>query len=99
MRNPAFHKLLEEIAELHDSKNTDYATNEDPLANLKDCVKLGQPPVLGVVMRLQDKMRRIENFFCNGNLKHEAVRDSFVDLAVYALLAVVILDEKDPKRP
>ena len=50
-------------------------------------------------MRLQDKMRRIENFFSNGHLRHEAVRDSFIDLAVYALLGVVILDEKTGKKP
>jgi|TARA_R100000687_G_C6354506_1_gene120456 hypothetical protein len=99
MRNPAFHKLLEEIAELHDSKNTDYATIQDPLANLKDCERLGQPAVLGTVVRLQDKMRRIENFFSNGHLRHEAVRDSFIDLAVYALLGVVILDEKTGNKP
>jgi hypothetical protein len=43
-------------------------------------------------------MRRIENFFSNGHLKHEAVRDSFIDLAVYALLAVVIMDEKNSKK-
>jgi len=98
MRNPAFHKLLEEIAELHDSKNTDYATTADPLANLKDCVRMGQPPIMGVAIRLQDKMRRIENFFSNGHLKHEAVRDSFIDLAIYALLGVVIMDEKSNKK-
>ena len=99
MRTPAFHKLLEEIAELHDSKNTDYATIQGPLANLKDCERLGQPAVLGTVVRVQDKMRRIENFFSNGHLRHEAVRDSFIDLAVYALLGVVILDEKTGKEP
>ena len=99
MRNPKFHELLKEIADLHDTKNNDYATPEDPLANLKDCVRMGQPAVMGVAMRLQDKMRRIENFFSNGHLKHEAVRDSFVDLAIYALLAVVIMDEKNSQKP
>jgi hypothetical protein len=97
MRNPEFHKLLKEIGELHDKKNKDYATAEDPLANLKDCERLGQDPIMGTVVRMQDKMRRIENFFRNGILRNESVRDSLIDLCVYSLLAVVIHDEENRK--
>tara|TARA_R100000687_G_scaffold23543_1_gene19841 strand:+ start:225 stop:542 length:318 start_codon:yes stop_codon:yes gene_type:complete len=97
MRNPKFHKLLKEIGKLHDKKNTDYATDEDPLANLKDCERLGQDPIMGTVVRMQDKMRRIENFFKNGILRNESVRDSLIDLCVYSLLAVVIHDEENRK--
>ena len=33
--HPKFYELLEEIANLHDNKNADYATSDDPLINFK----------------------------------------------------------------
>ena len=96
-RNPKFHQLVDEIKHMHDLKNQDYATDEDPLANLKDCVRLGLHPAMGTVTRMQDKVRRIESFFKRGELVNESVRDSLVDLAIYSLLAVIILDEDTPE--
>lgn len=93
MRNKNFDKLIEEIMQLHDKKNTDYATAEDPLKNLKGCIRLGLDPLKGVTVRLQDKWERIENFHKNGDLQNESVRDSYIDNAVYSLLAVLLLDE------
>ena len=93
MRNPAFHKLLEEIKTLHDKKNADYGADNDPLKNLKGCIRMGDHPTKGIAIRLQDKMSRIENYYKNGSLANESVRDSFMDLAIYGLLAIVILDE------
>jgi hypothetical protein len=96
-RNPAFDKLLDEIKVMHDKKNQDYATDEDPLANLKNCTRLGLDPIVGTVTRIQDKMCRIESFLKKGNLVNESFRDSLIDLAVYSLLAVVILDEEEER--
>jgi len=93
MRNSKFNDLLEDIAKLHDKKNTDYASVEDPLKNLKGCTRLGLSPLTGTVIRMQDKWQRIENYFLNGNLVNESVRDAFIDNAVYSLMAVLILDE------
>ena len=42
---------------------------------------------------MQDKWQRIENYFLNGNLVNESVRDAFIDNAVYSLMAVLIMDE------
>tara|TARA_R110000824_G_scaffold1439_1_gene7211 strand:+ start:4978 stop:5277 length:300 start_codon:yes stop_codon:yes gene_type:complete len=95
MINPKFHALLEEIAELHDKKNTDYANEKDCLSNLKGCARLGLPPMIGTIIRMQDKWGRIENFCKNGSLVNESLRDSLIDNAVYSLLAVTILDEED----
>jgi|TARA_R110000796_G_scaffold82594_3_gene181057 hypothetical protein len=94
MINPKFHKLLEEIADLHDKKNTDYANATDCLSNLKGCSRLGLPPMIGTIIRMQDKWGRIENFCKNGFLVNESLRDSLIDNAVYSLLAVTILDEE-----
>lgn len=94
MRNPRFNKLLDEIKELHDKKNEDYSGDEDPLANLKDCTRMGLDPIMGVMTRIQDKVRRLESFMRKGRLVNESVRDSLVDLSVYSLLAIVIMDEQ-----
>ena len=95
MRNPQFDKLLRECEEIHDRKNTDYASEADPLQNLKACTRLGLDPIYGTVVRIQDKMARVENFFINGSLKNESLRDAFLDLAIYSLLAIVIMEEGD----
>ena len=97
MRNPAFGKVVEEILALHDRKNADYGTQDNPLNNLQTCKKLGLEPTLGIVVRLQDKWSRIENFYRNGDLKNESLRDSFIDNAIYSLLAVTVLDAEEAK--
>ena len=93
MRNEKFNQILSEMQEMHDKKNTDYASLEDPLKNLKGCTRLGLEPIMGTVIRMQDKVERIENFMRNGELVNESVRDSFLDLAIYSTLAIVILEE------
>lgn len=98
MVNPKFNKVVEEILALHDKKNADYGTKENPLNNLQECTRLGLDPTLGIVVRLQDKWSRIENFYRNGDLKNESLRDSFIDNAIYSLLAVTILDSEGEKK-
>ena len=94
MRNPAFEALLKEIQELHNSKNHDYAHDADPLSNLRKCEAMGVPAFKGVLVRLTDKWSRIEQLAAGKSPKHESLRDSLIDSAVYALLAVLLLDEQ-----
>jgi hypothetical protein len=97
VRNPAFGKLLEEIKTLHDSKNHDYATNSDPLSNLRRCEQMGVPALTGTLVRLTDKWSRIEQLMAGKIPKHESLRDSLLDNAVYSLLAILLLDEQSAK--
>ena len=94
MRNPAFVELIEEIKRLRESKNSDYAKDEDPLSNLRKCEAFGIPAFKGVLVRLTDKWSRIEQLAGGKTPKHESLRDSLIDSAVYALLAVILLDEQ-----
>lgn len=93
MRNPAFSELIEEIKKLHESKNHDYAQDDDPLSNLRKCERMGIPAFKGVLVRLTDKWSRIEQLAGGKTPKHESLRDSLIDNAVYSLLAVLLLDE------
>jgi hypothetical protein len=94
MRNPSFDALLKEIGDLHDSKNHDYSEQDDPLSNLRRSERFGVPAFQGVLVRLSDKWARIEQLAGGKSPKHESLRDSLIDSAVYALLAVVLLDEE-----
>lgn len=93
MRNPAFVALVDEIKALHESKNHDYAQDDDPLSNLRKCERMGVPAFKGVLVRLTDKWSRIEQLSAGKAPKHESLRDSLIDNAVYSLLAVLLLDE------
>jgi hypothetical protein len=97
MRNPAFIALVDEIKALHESKNHDYADNADPLSNLRRCEKFNVTAFTGVLVRLTDKWSRIEQLAAGKEAKHESLRDSLVDNAVYSLLAVILLDEQARK--
>lgn len=93
--HPEFYKLLDQMAELHSKKNHDYSGDEDPLKNLKAARRLGVSPFLGVLVRLQDKWSRLEQFIKTGILevKTEKIEDTLMDNAVYSLLAIILLRE------
>jgi hypothetical protein len=45
------------------------------------------------MVRATDKVRRLQKFAREGKLANEAVEDSFRDLAVYAVIALVLYEE------
>ena len=98
--HPRFHEILEEVRELHNNKNHDYAGKKDPLANLKGSKRIGIRPFIGVMIRLQDKWSRLENFVLSGKLKvkDEGVRDTLKDNIVYSILALILLDEEEREQ-
>ncbi len=97
--HPDFYKLLEQMAELHSRKNHDYAGKKDPLKNLRACERLNLKPFLGVMIRLQDKWSRLEEFVNSEQLmvKNESVIDTLMDNAVYSLLAIILYQEQQKK--
>lgn len=94
--HPAFYELLDDMAELHSRKNHDYAGTSDPLKNLRACVRLDLEPFMGVMVRLQDKWSRLEEFVKSNELmvKNESVVDTLMDNAVYSLLAIILYQEQ-----
>lgn len=74
---------------LFDRKQADYGPR-----NISD---FGLP---GVIVRMNDKWNRIINLTKGGKRKktrNESLRDSFNDLAVYAQIAMLLLDKKWPQ--
>ena len=94
-RNQRFHDLLAYVGELHDRKQADYGRTGDPFANVKASAEFGISPWIGCMIRANDKMRRLQKFAISGVLQNETVYDSFLDLAVYALIAYLLYEEDE----
>ena len=88
-----FHELLSEAGVLHDRKQFDYGRGDDPFANVRASEEWGLPGWIGAMVRLTDKVRRLQSLATKGELANEAAKDSFMDIAVYALIAHVLFEE------
>lgn len=88
-----FHDYLKEAGDLHDQKQRDYGHSDDPFANVRASSDWGFPPWVGAMMRLNDKVKRLQTLARTGNLSNEGAIDSFMDIAVYAIIARVLFEE------
>jgi len=99
-----FHDTLAEMGELHDRKQADYgrpATGGDvgdPFANIRSITAFGLPAWAGSAVRMGDKMRRIEAAVRGQHLQNESVEDSFLDIAVYAIIGLILLRESSVEK-
>src|SRR2546422_1657577 len=89
-----FHKILEELGELHDKKQADYGRGDDPFANVRASTEWGVPAWVGAMIRLNDKVRRLQSLALKGKLANESAEDSLRDIAVYAIIALVLREEE-----
>lgn len=56
-------------------------------------------PINGLLVRLHDKFSRANNLASNNKIpNNESLRETFIDIAGYALLAIMVIDEKFPKE-
>jgi hypothetical protein len=78
------HDIAREIAQLLDRKRADYGVD-----NIR---KFGS---LGVMIRLYDKIARLENLLKKGAIPNfENLRDTAVDIAGYGVLLVIEIDRE-----
>lgn len=95
-----FHDILHELGDLHDRKQKDYGTAEDPFNNIRASAKeWGIPAWVGAMLRATDKVRRLQKFADAGELANESVIDAFDDLTVYAVIAKVMYEEELSMTP
>lgn len=88
-----FYEALDEVGNLHKIKGKDYGSAEDPFLNVREGEEFGIDPWKSAANRANDKMVRIKRYAQTGRLENESVRDSFLDLANYALIALVLWEE------
>lgn len=93
-----FHQLLAEIGALHDQKQQDYGSDKDPFANVRASERWGVAAWAGAMMRADDKVARLRNFARKGVLANESAEDSMRDIAVYALIALVLYEQQSEEE-
>jgi hypothetical protein len=82
-------------------KNHDYTGGStDPYANFRMAAQLGVHPVVGLLLRVGDKMQRVRTFAERGELKvdGEGLEDAVVDIINYAVLAYGMLNDDAEDR-
>ena len=85
---------------LMERKNHDYrGGTSDPFANFRGSTAFGVHPVIGILLRMQDKMNRIRTFVESGQLHvtGEKWGDSIEDLINYPVLIGGMLTEEAAK--
>jgi hypothetical protein len=88
-----FHELLGEAGITHDRKQADYGRGDDPFANVRASEDWGVDGWVGAMVRLTDKVKRLQSLRNKGYLANESALDSFMDIAVYALIAYVLYEQ------
>lgn len=91
----AFFDLCDRMKDMHAKKSYDYGSAHDPLANIRNgAAFVGIEPWKGAMVRLSDKVTRLATYNRTGSLHFEGVEDTLLDLASYALLALVLYREE-----
>lgn len=93
--DPRYRELLNQLWALHCKKATDYGEGErgDFLANLRASEGFGIPAWLGSLIRLNDKIFRLQTYAKKRTLANEGVEDTLLDLSAYALLTLILFRE------
>lgn len=91
----AFMEVLEEMRATHIKKSQDYGEPTDPLANVRNGAEVvGIEPWRGCLVRVADKMQRIKSYCRDGRLANEGFEDALLDLASYAIIALIMFREE-----
>lgn len=95
--DPRYLALLDSMRALHIAKASGYAGDDpDVWTNFREANRWGVSALDGALVRMGDKYRRAQNVYTNPANERvgEALRETLVDLAAYALIAVCLLDER-----
>ena len=90
----AFHQVIDELLNIYAKKSHDYGTGNDPLANFRGSTGWGVDPWVGALIRVQDKMYRLQRAADGVELRNESVEDSLLDGAAYFIHALCLYREQ-----
>lgn len=90
-----FRAIIEQLCEMHEQKNHDYSGGEY-LSDLIASNRAGIPAWKNALLRIQQKMSRLESFAKQGEFKvsDEKLEDTCKDLAVYSILMLLLYKYK-----
>ena len=93
LQRTPFLQVVDEIVALHHKKQADYGKAHDPFANVRASEDFGIPGWVGCMTRANDKMKRLQKAAKGGTMANESIEDSLLDLAVYAIIGLVLYRE------
>jgi len=87
--------ILDNMQSVYEAKDYDYSATGLPMGNLRKCEDAGIDAWRGCLVRIGDKMSRLENFLKEKEylVISEKAEDTVVDLANYAILMSCLLEE------
>ncbi len=98
-QNPIALDILDNMQKVYEAKDSDYSATGLPMGNLRKCEDAGIDAWRGCLVRIGDKMSRLENFLKEKEylVISEKAEDTVVDLANYAILMSCLIEEA--KKP
>lgn len=98
-------EFITRLAEEHDAcveisrrKNADYSVEGDAFKNFRGSEMVGVDPAQAILVRMTDKLTRCGNLLTKeAKVKDEGIADTLRDLANYALILLLFLDERTVK--
>ena len=99
MATDPFYTMLDRLKALHEEKVKDYGTAEDPYANYRAAVNAGFTALDSIVIRLNEKLTRLNNIYSRG-FEHdnslrpwEKLADELKDISACALIGWMLAEE------
>lgn len=93
--------LFSKMSNVLRDKNNDYtALSTDAFANFEQAREYGVDPLVGLCVRMGDKIKRVQTFCKTKSLavEDEHVEDAFEDIIGYCTIALAMVKEKKEKR-
>jgi hypothetical protein len=90
--------ILDNMQSVYEAKDSDYSATGLPMGNLRKCEDAGIDAWRGCLVRIGDKMSRLENFLKEKEYQviSEKAEDTVIDLANYAILMSCLIEEIKP---
>ena len=92
--------ILDNMQSVYEAKDNDYSATGLPMGNLRKCEDAGIDAWRGCLVRIGDKMSRLENFLKEKEylVISEKAEDTVIDLANYAILMSCLIEEIKPRH-
>lgn len=101
--HPKFYEIIEELSELHKNKNWDYAGDGNSLGNFHRCGEMIKPllsdtelsDMKSALIFMSKQVDAVIDMIGKGRTAQvEGITDKLNDIAVYAILARILYEER-----
>lgn len=93
-------QIFERVREIRTTKGREYATDEDTLADFKEvAAESGVSPLQCWAVYVKKHQRAIDTFIREGAVKSEAIEDRILDVIVYHLLLLGLVEDLVERPP